>query len=81
MRVSTPYDFKVLGHLWPASSMHSNTPEKRRATNAGPHIGAIDEASAHYRRYTPKELKEKVVKIGWVPLESRYMNVAGVLPY
>ena len=43
--------------------------------------GSLDVASDHYRRYTPRELRDKAAIAGWEPLRAWYMNVAGVLPY
>jgi 2-polyprenyl-3-methyl-5-hydroxy-6-metoxy-1,4-benzoquinol methylase len=43
--------------------------------------GSVDKASGHYRRYTPALLREVAQAAGWQPIASRYMNLAGVLPY
>lgn len=43
--------------------------------------GSVDEASGHYRRYTPRQLRERAASAGWEPVAAHYMNLAGVLPY
>lgn len=43
--------------------------------------GSVDVASDHYRRYGPRELRDKAAAAGWEPLRAWYMNLAGVLPY
>jgi SAM-dependent methyltransferase len=43
--------------------------------------GAIDIASGHYRRYVPKELREKAESAGWETVSVNYMNIAGIVPY
>ena len=44
-------------------------------------FGSIDEASDHRRRYRRRELWDKAQFAGWQPIKTRYMNIAGVLPY
>jgi SAM-dependent methyltransferase len=44
-------------------------------------FGSIDIASAHYRRYTPGELRRKAEAVGWETIRADYMNIAGVIPY
>jgi SAM-dependent methyltransferase len=44
-------------------------------------FGAIDTASGHFRRYTLAELRGKAASAGWKPVLTRYMNIAGVMPY
>ena len=41
----------------------------------------IDEASLHYRRYNKKELKNKLLEVGFKIEECRYMNMAGAILY
>jgi len=40
--------------------------------------GSLDEAFEHYRRYTRRELLEKLKAAGLEPVETRYMNVTGI---
>jgi SAM-dependent methyltransferase len=44
-------------------------------------FGAVDEASGHFRRYSPGLLRQKVESANWSVLSCRYMNIAGVIPY
>jgi SAM-dependent methyltransferase len=44
-------------------------------------FGSVDEASGHFRRYTPRDLRQKVEAAGWRVLSVGYMNLAGVVPY
>ena len=41
-------------------------------------FGTLDEAFDHYRRYTRRELLEKLAAAGLEPVEARYMNVTGI---
>ena len=43
--------------------------------------GSVDVASSHYRRYTLRELAQKATQTGWTPVQVRYTNIFGVLPY
>lgn len=41
----------------------------------------IDRATLHYRRYSKKELREKMERAGFTVRKLRYMNMLGVLLY
>ena len=72
-------DVQVIENLYravqPAGSLVVKVPAGRWL------FGAVDLASGHYRRYSLGELTAKTRQVGWEPLEGRYMNAFGVLPY
>ena len=44
-------------------------------------FGSLDEASLHYRRYTKRDLREKLLRAGFEVEMLRHMNLAAVVPY
>lgn len=43
--------------------------------------GSFDEQVGHFRRYTKRELEEKVARAGFRTLRSGYFDFAGILPW
>jgi len=41
-------------------------------------FGSIDKANLHYRRYSKKDLKNKINKAGFVIIKSLYINLFGI---
>ena len=44
-------------------------------------LGSFDEQIGHFRRYTKDELEDKCRRAGFKILESKYLDLAGIIPW